>query len=423
MAHPILTLPVVQAWDCHVSGSCCKEYLVTITDEERRRIEAQGWDVEKDLGGLPPFRFSGWPWARKTHLNHREDGSCVFLGEGGKCRIHERFGYETKPLPCRLFPFILLPVHDHWRVGLRYACPSAAASLGREIAEHLPNLRVFADQLTEREKVNPQPDGSLVPPPRMEGNFRLPWPDVLLIVDKLLELLRDRRVPLERRLRMTLFLVRELRQARLKELKPGQLRDVLTALGGLTDTAVPNMMTERPPNGVGRILFRLLAALYTRKDHGPNRGLAARGRFALLWAAWRFLRGTGPIPRLHLGLPETTFEAVEKPRGPLPNEAEQVLERYYLLKVGSLQFCGPGSFGMPFWEGFQAMLATFPVILWTARMFPDSVPREQAVMRALTVVDDHFGFNRLLGSYRQRVGFRILAWTGELARLIAWYSR
>jgi hypothetical protein len=143
----------------------------------------------------------------------------------------------------------------------------------------------------------------------------------------------------------------------------------------------------------------------------------------LLWAAWRFLRGTGPIPRLHLGLPDTTFEAVEKPRGPLPNEAEQVLERYYLLKVGSLQFCGPGSFGMPFWEGFQAMLATFPVILWTARMFPDSVPREQAIMRALTVVDDHFGFNRLLGSYRQRVGFRILTWTGELARLIAWYSR
>ena len=137
MAHPIRPLPVVQAWDCHVSGSCCKEYLVTITDEERQRIEEQGWDPETDLGGLPPFRYSGWPWARKVHLNHRADGSCVFLGEGGKCRIHERFGYETKPLPCRLFPFVLVPAGDRWAVGLRFACPSVAENKGRPLPQHL----------------------------------------------------------------------------------------------------------------------------------------------------------------------------------------------------------------------------------------------------------------------------------------------
>ena len=44
-------------------------------------------------------------------------------------------------------------------------------------------------------------------------------------------------------------------------------------------------------------------------------------------------------------------------------------------------------------------------------------------MKALTVVDDHFGFNKILATYRQRTGFRILARQGELARLIAWYSR
>ena len=42
MSLPIRHLPVLQNWDCHVCGSCCKEYLVTITDEERRRIEAPG---------------------------------------------------------------------------------------------------------------------------------------------------------------------------------------------------------------------------------------------------------------------------------------------------------------------------------------------------------------------------------------------
>ncbi len=56
MALPIHNLPVVQNWDCHVSGSCCKEYQVPLTDEERRRIEAQGWDRDADLGGLEPLK-------------------------------------------------------------------------------------------------------------------------------------------------------------------------------------------------------------------------------------------------------------------------------------------------------------------------------------------------------------------------------
>jgi lysine-N-methylase len=125
---------------------------------------------------------------------------------------------------------------------------------------------------------------------------------------------------------------------------------------------------------------------------------------------------------MHRGLPETTFEQAEVARGPLPQPAEEVLERYYTLKVGSLQFCGPASFGLPLWEGFESLALTLPVILWVARLFRDS-PREQAVTTALTVVDDHVGYNRVLASARQRLSFRILARSGELARLIAWYSR
>jgi lysine-N-methylase len=167
---------------------------------------------------------------------------------------------------------------------------------------------------------------------------------------------------------------------------------------------------------------RQAVALFTRKDHGPNRGLASRGRLALLDAAWRFTRARGPIPQLHGKLPEVSFEEVEQPRGPLPLEAEQVLERYYTIKVGSLQFCGSASFGLPLWEGFEALAVTFPVIHWVARMFRD-VPREQAITTALTIVDDHVGFNRVLASVRQRLSFSILARGGELSRLIGWYSR
>src|SRR5262249_2934495 len=111
-----------------------------------------------------------------------------------------------------------------------------------------------------------------------------------------------------------------------------------------------------------------------------------------------------------------------QPRGPLPAEAEAILERYYTIKVGSLQFCGAASFGLPFWEGFETLTLTLPLVLWVSRMYRD-LSREQAITNALTVIDDHVGFNRILASFRQRLSFYILARTGELSRLIAWYSR
>jgi lysine-N-methylase len=422
MALPIKHLPVLQNWDCHVTGTCCKEYRVTLSPDEIQRIEEQGWQPA-DLGGLSPFNRVGPPWARRVELNHRSDGGCVFLSEEGRCRIHERFGYETKPLPCRLFPFVLVPAGDHWRVGLRYACPSAASNRGRALPEHNAELLAFAADLAVRENLTLQPDGTLTKPPKQDRGDRLDWPDTLRLVDALLAHISNRRDAIERRMRKCLHLAAQMRKAQLENVRGRRLHELLDLLASAAEAETPaNPMLVAPPGWIGRVLFRQAAALYTRKDHGPNRGLAARGRLALLGAASRFARGKGPIPRLHRILPESTFEEAEQPRGPLPLEAELVLERYYTIKVGSLQFCGAASFGLPFWEGFEALALTLPLVMWVSRMYRD-IPREQAVMQALTVVDDHLGFNRVLASFRQRLSFTILARSGELARLVAWYSR
>lgn len=421
MGLPVLQLPVLQNWDCQATGTCCKEYRINLSEEERRRIEAQGWDLGRDLGGYAPFRRTGW-LGRRTFLNHRPDGSCVFLSTEGRCRIHERHGYETKPLACRLFPFVLIPAGDRWRVGLRFACPSAAASVGRPLAEHNAELDDLAARLAERERLQPLPDGSLTRAPRLGGGQRLGWPDLLALVDHFLAMLRDRRDPVERRWRRCLAQIDLLRKTRLDQLPPGALAQTLA----ITATAagdIPKDPHHVPaPTALGRMLFRLAASLYTRKDHGPNRGLAAQGRLAVLGSALRFARGIGRVPGTHRLIPEATFEEAEEPRGPLGPAAEEVLERYYVIKVGSLQFCGPASFGLSFWEGLEALAVTVPLILWVMRLFR-GVPREEAAVRALSIIDDHFGFNPLLASWRMRFGFQTLARRGELVRLIAWYSR
>jgi lysine-N-methylase len=239
----------------------------------------------------------------------------------------------------------------------------------------------------------------------------------------MLDLVRNRRDPMERRWRKCLALAAEMRQARLDKLTGPQLDELLKIIRHKVEAETPpNLMKVAQPGWMGRILFRQAVALYTRKDHGPNRGLAGQGRIALLWAALRFARGEGAVPRMHRWLPETTFPEVEKPRGPWPMEVESILERYYTLKLGALQFCGPASFGLPFWEGLESLALTFPVIAWVARVFSEG-SREAAFLKALSIVDDHFGFNRVLRTARQRLSFRILARSGELSRLVAWYSR
>jgi lysine-N-methylase len=412
-------LRVLQNWDCHGCSNCCREYEVAITDEEQRRILAQEWEKDGGVGPGPLVVRQGPWWSRRYHLNHRADGSCVFLTPQGRCRIHERFGADAKPFTCRLYPFVLVPTGDHWRVGLRFACPSAGANQGKPLAEHDKDLNTYAAELQQNFGV----DLSRVNPPPLQRRQRVDWPDLFRFVQALLDLVQNRQDRVERRLRKCLALSKLCRQARFDEVKGARLVEFLQVISESLDAEVASDPANvPPPTWVGRILFRQALAIFTRKDHGPNRRLIS-GRWALLRAAWRFAVGKGVVPRLHGWLPpDLTFERVEEPAGPLPPEAERVLERYYAVKIESLQFCGSMNFGMSFWEGLDALILTAPIVLWLCRAITN-VSREEAAVRAIGMVDNNFGFNRRLKTLRKMRTLSILAHRGELERLVAWYSR
>jgi lysine-N-methylase len=416
MALPVRHLPVVQNWDCHSCGNCCRELQVPVSEDERKRIEALGWDDVKDLKGVRLFT-RGW-WGRELSLNRRPDGSCVFLGPGNRCRVHERGGPEAKPLACRLFPFVLAPAGSHWRAGLRFSCPSAAENKGRALTEHATELGRDTRLIEQAQEF----EGANVPPPPLQRGQTVGWPDVLRFVQALLDLLDDRRDRVERRLRKCLALANLCRQARFDAVTGGRLVDFLGVVREGLEAEVPaDPATVAPPGWVGRLLFRQTLNIYCRKASGENRGPDTRSRLALFRAGWRFARGRGAVPRLNAFLPETTFERVEAATGPLSDAAEAVLARFYLVKVNSLQFCGPPNFGLPFWDGLESLALTFPAALWLARALEG--PREQAVVKALTVIDTHFAYNRVFGTRRLRFVLRTLARRGELEKLIAWYDR
>jgi lysine-N-methylase len=418
MPLPVRSLPVLQNWDCHACTDCCREYRVGVTDAEHSRIEAQGWQEDPALTGVKLFARDGW-LSGDYRLNQTAEGACVFLDEKGGCRIHAKFGSDAKPLACRLYPFVLVPVGDHWRVGLRYACPSVTADRGRPISAHQAELREYAALLEQREGLA----GRLLTPPMLRRAQTVAWSDVVLFLKAFRAIVGDERRPLDWRLRKCAAVIDLCREARFDTVTGDRLKEFLDVVGEGVNPEVPaKPEAVAPPGWVGRILFRQLVSVYARKDSGPNRGIARRGRLALLWAAWKFAAGKGRVPRVHGQMPETSFERVEAPAGPLPEASARLLARYFQVKIESGQFFGPTNFGRYFWDGLESLLLTFPAVLWLARTMHDR-SREEAVALALRIVDDNFGFNPLLGSRRQLRAARILARRGEIARLIAWYSR
>jgi lysine-N-methylase len=416
MPLPVRHLPGGQNWDCRGCGNCCRDYQVAVTEEERDRILAQGWEKDPAFAGQSLFVFTGPWWTRRWRLNHRPDGACVFLSPEGRCRIHEKFGGDTKPLACRVYPFVLVPAGDHWRVGLRYSCPSAAGNIGRPLTEH--RLEGFALELAQQTTFGTTP---IVP--RLKAGLRVEWNDLLRFVQAIADILRNRRWRLEHRLRLCLGLARMCRAARFDKVSGSRLSEFLRVITGALEAEVPaDGAALPPPTWVGSVLFRQVAALYTRKDQGEDAGPLDRRRIALLRAAWRFARGTGAVPRGHAWIPETTFEQLEEPAGPLPDDAEKALERYYTLKIESLQFLGPTNFGLPLWEGLESLVLTYPVMMWVTRA-QAGFSRLDAVIRAIRMVDHNFGFNPMLGTQRQWLSLGILARRGELSRLVGWYSR
>jgi lysine-N-methylase len=422
MPLPVRSLPVAQNWDCRGCASCCRSYSIPVTADERKRIEAQGWDADPLLKDTPLFLAD----RGGTTLNHRPDGACVFLGDDNRCRIHAMFGGAAKPLACRIYPFLLVPAGDHWRVGLRYACPSAAADDGRPLDAHLPEVREYA-ALLEAD----QPAARDQPPPPLRPGTVVRWEDVLRIAGVVAKLLGETGVPLERRWRKVLALAALADGLTFdgggdakKAVTGGRLSEMFHVLSEAVEEEAPPADQVSRPGRAGRLVFRQVLAVYARKDHGAERGTAQRSPLGRVAAAVRFARGAGRVPKLHAQLPDVRFSAGEEPFGPLPAESDALLTRYYRLKVQSLQFCGPTNFGVPFWEGLRSLALTFPVAMWLSRVFAaGGTPKPAAVERAVRVTDDNFGFNRLLGMGRQKFALRLLAARDDLPRLVAWYGR
>lgn len=433
-SRPLHTLPVIQNWDCHQCGNCCTDYVVPISDAEKERIEGQGWEKVPEFAGKPLFvRHSPWWkfWKKKYRLRTVDD-HCIFLDEKGLCKIHGKFGVMAKPFACRLYPFILVPTGDSWRVSMRYACPSATANLGRGLAEQKKDIASYAQEMEHWDE--PEIRAATTSTSRaveesrkqrlpvLQGRTTVSWADLEHILNAMLGIINDSSDSFPRRMLRLLELVRLCKQSKFDKITGKRLKEFLALVSTGVAAEIPRDLSKLPkPNWVGRTLFRTSIAVFLRKDSGLRRGVAARSRFALVAAMMKIVSGKGLLPRLQKGLPELDLQEFEKPLGQLEPASLEALQRYYTVKIESCQFFGPTCYEMGVWEGIAFLALTLPCILWLARGYLD-LGQPAAIHKAITVIDENYGYNPLLGHFRQKFATRILFTQKELDRLIAWYG-
>lgn len=421
MARLKIELPTLQNWNCHNCSGCCKEHGIFITEEEKQRIESQRWDQSGEIPGNIPTIVTEQSLLgkRRYRLAQQADGACVFLDEQGLCRIHGKFGEPAKPLACRIYPYAFHPKGDGVTVSLRFSCPSVTQNLGKSVSRQQRDVREIAELVV--------PESRRQRPPRIIGKTELQWHETLEIVSSLDRSLAAEDVPVGLKVLRTLFWMDLIRQTNYQKIREERLTELLNLIIGATPAEVPEIPAPVQPASVAMMQFRLLAGQYARKDTFASMDTSWGGRWKQFRAATRLSSGTGQLPSLHPDLGDVPCTALEGSFGALPDESEELLTRYFRVKIQGMHFCGPAFYGMSLVEGFQALALVLPVTLWIARWRAVTQSRSTVeavdVREALQIVDHQHGYSSVFGTWGARKRVTTLAESGGLQKLISWYLR
>jgi len=412
---PIQTLPIVERWDCHSCGNCCRGSIVRLDAADLKRLREQRWDKHPNYQKMPVYVRESW-FGGGYRLAQHEDGRCVFLTDDGLCRVHADFGFEEKPLICRTYPLQLVPLEKFSYLTTRRSCPSAACDKGRNINEHRPAITRLM-QAGRGVHVATKP-------PRLTKRHRGSWPDILHVAGAIERLLIDDRFPMVRRLVHGLQFCDLFEQCIFKKLEQNRLAELVQLLESSCLADAGAWFRDRqPPNRAASALFRQAALHYVRLHPYNRADNSWRTRLRLARIGLSFVYGKGAMPAVHPAFPSATFESLEGVMGPLDDSLSQPIDAYFKNSAVSKQYAILNRHAWPLVDSFRSLALTFPIALWMLRMATgDRQPQQADLLDVLTAIDRAQGYRPLSG-WRHRHCVSTIAKLGELPRLIAWYAR
>jgi lysine-N-methylase len=398
-----------QRYSCHGCGDCCRDFSVQLRDEDLDRLREQRWETR--LGEPVTVEFRG-----RRYLRQQPDGACFFLQPDGLCRIHAEFGFDEKPVACRLFPFNLAPDASGVRAGLNFACSSVRANRGAALPTHRRDLDRALREV---------PEAATIAPPRLDRDHRAEPSEEHSIAEGLDAWLKRPGVPLPIRLDGFAWLAQSLGAASFAKVRGPRIRELVELLVSALPAELDHLPVDPPSGGQRRMLRQaVFARIEDPRFTGDERKPSIRARLAQWNRSRRFSRGRGAVPSLARGwrLP-ADFEAIEAmPTVGATDEISDLLLRWLRASILGGRAWGTGYYGWPIADGVQALALDAACLGWLARAHAAGEGKAAvdlaSVAESLGRIDRARGRAVWLGSAGERLRLRYFAADDGLRRLV-----
>ncbi len=413
-----VAIPVVpgQCWSCSACGQCCRVLVAHLFAEDRARLDSQGWKERLDVR---PYVRAG----RGHVINKHPDGSCVFLDDDGRCRIHAEFGEEGKPFACRVFPFSVRPIPLGWQASLRFDCPNSASSEGRPIGQYHAWLSELVTHIEHRPPVRDESDN-------LQRGLRAAPEETDAVLNRYTRWLKRQDIPLMNRLIGAARVTTTLQQATLKNVRGPRFTELLNLLFQSLRAALCE--TPEPPTDRQRGMLRQLAFAHsehlTLAELRSWFGARFAKRFRQVRKAGSFLRGTGTVPPLPGYQAAVQFAEIEatvtSADALIPTR--DLVNRYLTARIAGRSVFGEGFYGWPVFSGLTALWLAIAASGWLTRYIAVAAGRSSTSFEdfaaALGIVDRAATRLPSLGTTAERMRVRYLGDNDGIARLINEYA-
>lgn len=412
-------LPVFQKFDCHACGYCCRNLVVNVTPTERRRILEAGWGER--LPDQPLFITYRFRRQKLHRIAHRADGACVFLGEDGRCRLHAETGVHSKPLACRLYPFVPTPGAGSVRIDLRADCPSVAANRGRSLNVHQKEIAGLVQETVTR---------PMSAAPEWLGGRQLTIQEFEALTAGFLKILDRASLCYRDRLRAGCILLDLLYAAKIGKVRDERFVELMDLLveAVLDEVTEPGGAAPVLPVRAGR-LFRQWLFLHAVADDPAD---LAAGRVTKMRRSWRryqqarrFADETGPLPPVRANWPQTTFEVLTQVQ-PAEDRHLEPLIRSMGVKLDTHAFCGPGYYRRDALTGLTALWLLPALVGWFARLTAVAARRDaiasEDLLAGVRQAHHTFGVSPVFTRISERMRLHAFARPGIPAAILARYG-
>nr|HRU07668.1 YkgJ family cysteine cluster protein [Candidatus Brocadiia bacterium] len=390
-----LHLPPFARYDCVMCGWCCKQYDITFSAEDYKRLSAKDW------ARLAPQAVARGAWATPTgrkpprdpwRLATQADGRCAFLGDDGRCLMHEHTTETGKALACAAYPFTIAATPSGVYVGLRHSCKSVAEGTGQAVETRRPFVEKLARRLAE-EGHHPV----YGPAVSFDQGQVMDWEDYLMLEDALVATLLRADMDMTRRVVMAWRVVSLVAESGLVHARGRAFREGLGRIVSDLGAEFPKLRIPRPAlKGRERIVFRQFVNIFHRRAPPGYFNLSLPGKARERWRWFmdgvRFARGKGSI-RLRDTERAIRIEDVERVRlAPLDEDQSRMLSRYLACKLFGKQVFGALFFNYDFRPGFTFLVCAYDAVLWMARALALAAGRDTVATPDLAWAIRHVDF-------------------------------